>query len=112
MPEGWKLSLSPFYNEACRERRGSDVTVTVDGDGITTEERTYGYYGGTATVHVPLAVLRALLATQGYVVERECPEHGRACWDARCDVREPPSQSGQQIAGSTPDQPENKPDSR
>ncbi len=32
----------------------------------------------------------ALLEKAGFAVERLCPEHGRSCWDARCDVREKP----------------------
>lgn len=33
-------------------------------------------------------VLRELLAQSGYAIERLCPDHGRLCWDARCDARD------------------------
>lgn len=65
MPEGWKLDISPYYSDATRRHYSAEQTVTVDADSITVEERTSGYDGYTATVRVPLSVLRALLATQG-----------------------------------------------
>lgn len=37
---------------------------------------------------INLDMLRWLLARSGFVLERECAEHGRSCWDARCDVRD------------------------
>lgn len=45
-----------------------------------------GVFHGPEEV-ISLLFMRTLLAAVGYVVEKECPEHGRACWDARCDVR-------------------------
>lgn len=45
-------------------------------------------FGKKAGFCVSINLLRQLLATRGYVVERLCPEHGRRCWDARCDVRD------------------------
>lgn len=60
MAEGWVMTY-PGYAE--RKHRG--ISVDADADGITTEESVTGYGGYTATVHVPLSVLRALLATQG-----------------------------------------------
>jgi hypothetical protein len=68
----WKDTSVTGYPEFTREQgRGCDQTVSADADGITTEERMSGYEGWTATVHVPLDVLRRLLANSGLHIVTE-----------------------------------------
>lgn len=68
----WKDTSVTGYPEFTRTQgRGCDQTVSADADGITTEERMSGYEGWTATVHVPLDVLRQLLAKAGLHIVTE-----------------------------------------
>ena len=60
--------------------------VSYDGGALDED----GCCAGCGCTCCRMSELRAMLAARGYLVERECPAHGRSCWDARCDVREPP----------------------
>jgi hypothetical protein len=88
----WKDSSVTGYPEFTREQgRGCDQTVSVDAEGLTTEERMSGYEGWTATVHVPIDVLRQLLAKIGlHIVTEaekrvldECAVLHKVCFECR-----------------------------
>lgn len=87
---GWAITGDGYYAEATK---GCDTVCIQDGMLTVTEDVGSGYMRQTSTVHMRIEALTALLARAGLVIM-------------------PASQSGDEIAGNTPDQPENEPDSR
>ena len=87
LPDGWS-ACRHHATEHKSKHRDIDLEFCDDHSlAIEIEERWAGQ-SAKAVCFVPLPVLRALLASRGLIIEKECPEHGRACWDARCDVRD------------------------